>query len=175
MNLIFSQQTSTDLRKAANFIATDEDLWNMPECAKDLNALKGLGSGSPAGPPGPADIIRAASNVQFNNANTTSPPAPPGFVGPVPPASYFFVPGQYAAALLNSNQQYWLPGTTILAPGTASPMSPGRLDGMVLHELLHNLGYSDTAIQSAFGIFENPLDTDNISRELSLVCFPHVL
>src|ERR1700679_1784726 len=62
------------------------------------------------------------------------------------PASTLFAPApnsQYALSYLNTNLQYWMPGTTIFIPGTLTPMTSSALDGMVLHELLHNIGYGD--------------------------------
>jgi hypothetical protein len=88
-----------------------------------------------------ARIQYAATNASFNNAQTTPSPASGGV-----PAGTTFQPGQYAQAFSNSNLQYWMPGTTIFMPGTLLPMTDVRLDGMVLHELLHNLG--DTGIRT---------------------------
>ena len=45
-------------------------------------------------------------------------------------------------------------------------MTPGRLDGMQMHELFHNLGPNDVQLQTALGLPNNPNDTDNISRKL---------
>jgi hypothetical protein len=109
--------------------------------------------------------------VQFNNATTT-----PVTEGSPDPASLAFRPTTYAQATPNSNQQYWMPGSTTFKPGTTIPMTQSRLFGMVLHELLHNLGFSDTDIQLSLGgpsmVSSN---TDNISVRLTADCYGEIL
>src|SRR4029077_18175084 len=96
-------------------------------------------------------------------------PTPPGFVGPAPPAISSFTATTVAMALTPGTQQYWRPGVT-------DGMSDARLDGIVLHELLHNLGFSDVDIQLSLGgpgMVSNV--TDNISQRLTNDCFSGVL
>jgi len=110
------------------------------------------------------DQIRdAASHVKFNNAQTTQ-------VAGTLASAQMQPTGQYALSIFNSNQQYWMPGSTIFIPGTTTPMAAERLRGMVLHELLHNLGYDDTPMQVALGLERGP-NTDNISEKLAEDCF----
>jgi hypothetical protein len=45
------------------------------------------------------------------------------------------------------------------------------VDGMVLHELLHNLGFSDMDLQASLNVID-PINTDSISVELTKDCFP---
>jgi hypothetical protein len=47
--------------------------------------------------------------------------------------------------------------------------------GGVLHELLHNLGLTDAAIQGALHLMVNPNYTDNITQKLATDCVPFVL
>ena len=167
------------LKSAANFISTDEDLWNIPDCQKDLSSIRPQHETSPAagkGSPSLTDITSAASNVQFQNALTTTLPPIAGVPGPPPLAASVFLPGQLAGVFLppgvhSSNVQYWVPGSTIFAPGSPGTlMTQPRLNGIVLHELLHNLGYDDIDVQlSLFGSLSP--NTDNISIRLTQDCF----
>jgi len=42
---------------------------------------------------------------------------------------------------------------------------------MLMHELFHNLGPTDTQLQNALGLANTPI-TDNISQQLTKDCFP---
>jgi hypothetical protein len=55
--------------------------------------------------------------------------------------------------------------------GNPVPMTPGPLDWMVMHDLLHKIGFDDPQLQSATGIID-PLNTDTISQQLTKDCFP---
>lgn len=50
-------------------------------------------------------------------------------------------------------------------------MTPERLRGMVLHELLHNFGYDDIPMQIAIGLKPDPANTDTVSEKLAKDCF----
>ena len=93
-------------------------------------------------------------------------------VGPAAPAYTVFVGGQYACSLINSNVEYWMPGSAswTFADGSGGYV-PSRMDGMLMHELLHNLGATDGQIQTALFGKTDPL-TDNISQQLTKDCFP---
>jgi hypothetical protein len=167
-------ETLRDLKNAAANIATSEDMWLIPDCAGDLNSItQRSADGEPkqgGTTPDVGSLIEAASSAQFNNATTT--PNPVSKDSTVP-ASSQFVAGQYATAILNSNQQYWMPGSTLTLPLSQGPVTDARLDGMVLHELLHNMGYGDMDIQlSLMGPAGVTNKTDNISMRLSKDCFP---
>ena len=79
----------------------------------------------------------------------------------------------YAAAEIGTHNQWWNPGSTLWDPTLGYvPLSTGRLDGMVLHELLHNLGYTDGDLQaSLMGNSGISGITDNISQVLTENCF----
>jgi hypothetical protein len=130
-----------------------------------LGSISGTGLGSPT----QAAISSAAANVQIHNASTEQFGQPS--VGPVQPEDTNWTTNQYASSYFGTNQQFWRPGSTIFQPGSLDAMTQRRLDGMMLHELLHNLGYSDADLQKSLGLTVTLLDTDNISRELSKQCF----
>jgi RHS repeat-associated protein len=170
-------KTHSDLTTAAAFIASDAaGMEALPGCEKDIQTLNQETRSDVTF----AEIAFQAGHTNFNDA-LTSGYAPPGFVGPPTPAFYSsdWPAGGYTYAIsyLNTNQEYWLPGSTMYTPNsvmsglTPVAMTPGRLDGMVMHELLHNMGFNDDQLQSATGIID-PLTTDTISQQLSKDCFP---
>jgi RHS repeat-associated protein len=70
----------------------------------------------------------------------------------------FAKPETYAYSYRYTNRVFWL-------PGELRPEDPGWLEGAVLHEVLHNIGFSDAALQTAFyGVSGG--STDNISTFL---------
>jgi RHS repeat-associated protein len=164
-----------NLSKAESFISTDTAMANLPNCEKDLAAInKTAGTNITF-----QDISNMAASVDIENA-LTSGPLPPGSMGPnsqgrMQPAYMYFASGQYALTIGNTNLEYWMPGSTSwMMPdgnGGFAPMTSNRLDGMLMHELFHNLGPTDTQLQNALGLANTPI-TDNISQQLTKDCFP---
>jgi hypothetical protein len=62
---------------------------------------------------------------------------------------------------------YWNPNST----AASQVFTSGAMVGIVMHELLHNIGFSDSELQDKLMLDVDPKDTHNISRWLSLICF----
>ncbi|MBY0505370.1 MAG: hypothetical protein K2X03_15760 [Bryobacteraceae bacterium] len=71
----------------------------------------------------------------------------------------------YAVAAVGFPEIWWRPGSTV------KPSSLKWLLGALLHELLHNVGFSDNELQDSFGLPRSD-NTDNISDFLQQNCFP---
>ena len=77
------------------------------------------------------------------------------------PDTYALAPIPAAAG--TSPVVYW-------RPGYEQGKSEAELQGAIMHELLHNLGFSDKELQIGLGL-DTSARTDNITQELSKDCF----
>jgi RHS repeat-associated protein len=153
------------LNEARNYI---KDLWNpSEECSQLLNGIPGFtGIGS---------IRSAAQNVEFRGSvdwsvaiHEVSPVLGVDIYTAAP--MWFSISGRYAEADLNSNRIIWRPGSI------NDWDSPG-IAGALLHELLHNVGFSDETLASAFHVdildrvTKIPNNTHVLSTTLADKCF----
>jgi len=80
-------------------------------------------------------------------------------------AAFASKPDQYALTPWDSSVQYWRPGYEV-------GKSDAEVAGAVMHELLHNMGFSDHDIQMGlFGLGGVSDITDNITQKLKTDCF----
>lgn len=159
--------TRRSLRSATGKIATAT---YSDQCVNDIHSLK-KSDGSELRV---SDVRSLANMEDFRDATTASAQAtlmlPNGTTATGPISSFFdpkspnYVSGLYAFTPFSDSVSYW-------APADTSGTDPNRLAGTVMHELLHSLGFTDTAIQSAFTLSVTASDTDNISRKLATDCF----
>jgi hypothetical protein len=139
---------------------------SLEPCADALDSITGSNGEHPS-----FEAIRtAASSVQIKNGVTSNDLLPyPGTI-PGTPAPWYFEnhPGVDAVGLYNSNLVYARPGST-------ASRTHAETAGLVMHELLHNLGFTDRQIQTALFGVEDPDNTNNISDRLTELCFPGVI
>jgi hypothetical protein len=79
------------------------------------------------------------------------------------PSSPNYIRGLDAVTVTNDN-------TTYFGEGVDANASPDKVAGDVMHELLHSLGFTDKAIQTAF-FGHTTYYTGNISDRLATDCF----
>jgi hypothetical protein len=140
------------------------------QCLNDIHSIK-----NPDGSSLSAQQIREeAGSLTLINGATSSDvvtfPLPNGqvFTGPI---SQVFTPGNpnYQSGVdaltpNGTNTEYW-------ATGFANGANASYLAGSLMHEILHNLGFGDTQIQSSIpGLTVSPY-TSNISDKLATDCF----
>ena len=172
VNQLVWNQTLGLLSTAAQYIGTEDDWFDTTSCQ---NAISSLGAN---GGPTLSQIESAAINVNFQNPYNTTylVVTPPSITSPsveIPAAWYFEDnPGLFADVNLGTNVVFWAPGT-IYSGATAN-----QIDGAVLHELFHTLGYSDQQIAAATGVTltpganGQPTDTVLLGDALQKLCFP---
>jgi RHS repeat-associated protein len=157
--------TNTALKRSANRIATGV---YSEDCVTLIHRLK-TAKGSELRVSAVRDQAAGAILANATTSNQIGTLILPDrtVTGPIwsffDPKSANYVKGLYAFAPLSGSTSYW-------APGSQSGIDENKLAGMVMHEILHNMGFTDTAMQDAFKIAVTGA-TDNISEKLATDCF----
>jgi hypothetical protein len=139
------------------------------DCLSDIHALKNADGTQLSA----VSVRDQAKNEVFADATTASAQStivfPSGKTVTASISSFFdpnspnYLKGISAFTPFSASTSYWLPGDT-------SSTDYNVLAGAVMHELLHSLGFTDSAIQKAFGLAVTDL-TENISKKLTTDCF----
>ncbi len=164
------QTTLATLQAAASFTKSDAAGLNSQNCQKDLQAIQQAGSGNDS----TDSITSAAGSVSFQNAFApVNQSITYNNVTYDSPAAFFNAnPSAFAFTFIGSSYQLWtfagiLDPTNISNFGLASP---SLMDGRVLHEILHSLGFTDSQVENGLGLPVGP-NTDAIGQDLAQDCF----
>ena len=160
-NTLLSLRTAEKTIQSATF---------SQQCLNDIHSIKNPDGSSLS----TQQIREEAGSLTLVNGATSNDvvtlPLPNGqvFTGPV---SQVFTPGNpnyqsgvKALTQTGTNTEYW-------APNFSNGLNASYIAGSLMHEIIHNLGFGDTQIQSSIpGLTVSPY-TSNISDKLATDCF----
>jgi len=159
---IASITTKHALMDSAGFLANEMEF--SEGCANALQGINRDGFGSPT-----IDGLRAAASLAIIRDYRSAD------IGDDWRMAFRDQPRLYMMAdIPNTPLGVGILRTIAFRPGYEVGKEVEEVRAAVMHELLHNMGFGDEAVQrglARFGVPVDPLDTDNITRKLRELCF----